>query len=74
MLSNFDLKILGYEVYVSAPDTVSMKAEGAFTSKSSGRTVTMPLLEIYKIKDGLIIDADIYYKDALEINRLANEG
>lgn len=74
MLSCFDLKILGYEVYESAPDTVSMKAEGIFTSKKSGRSVMMPLVEIYKIKDGLIFDADIYYKDAMAINRLANEG
>lgn len=74
MLSSFDLKILGYEVYTSAPDTVTMKAEGTFTSKKSGRSSTMPLVEIYKIRDGLIVDADIYYKDAMEINRLANEG
>ncbi len=73
MLGAFDLKINGYEVYPST-DVISMKAEGVFTSRKTGRSVTMPLVEIYRIRDGLIVDADIFYKDAMEINKLAAES
>ena len=73
MLGAFDLKIEGYEVY-EAGDTIAMKAVGTFTPRASGRSVTMPLVEIYRIQDGMIIDADIFYKDAKEIHDLAAEG
>jgi hypothetical protein len=34
-----------------------------FTARSSGKHVEMDLVEIYTIRDGLIIKLDVYYKD-----------
>jgi uncharacterized protein len=33
-----------------------------FTARSSGKNVEMDLVEIYTIRDGLIIKLDVYYK------------
>ena len=34
-----------------------------FTARSSGKCVEMDLVEIYTLRDGLIIKLDVYYKD-----------
>jgi len=38
-----------------------------FTSRSSGRVVTMPTIELYETRDGKVSKIDIYYKSTQAI-------
>jgi hypothetical protein len=42
-----------------------------FTSRISGRTLAMPVVEFYDIRDGMLHRVDVYYKDAKAIAGLA---
>ena len=44
-------------------DTVVSRFRLTFTARTSGESVEMGLAELYKIRDGLIVDLDVYYKD-----------
>ena len=44
-----------------------------FTSRSSGRVVKMPSIELYETKDGKVSKIDIYYKSTQAIAELAAE-
>ncbi len=44
-------------------DTVVSRFRLAFTARTSGESVEMDLVELYKVHDGLIVDLDVYYKD-----------
>jgi uncharacterized protein len=48
-------------------DAVAARFRLTFTSRWSGRSVEMSLVEIYTMRDGLIIDLDVYYKDPLAV-------
>ena len=49
--------------YLLADDTVAMRYRLKFTARVSGRSVAMSLVEIYTVRDGLIVELDVYYKD-----------
>jgi hypothetical protein len=34
-----------------------------FTSRASGKSVEMRLVEVYTVRNGLIVELDVYYKD-----------
>jgi ketosteroid isomerase-like protein len=34
-----------------------------FTARASGKGVEMALVEVYTVRDGLIVELDVYYKD-----------
>jgi len=34
-----------------------------FTARTSGESVEMDLVELYKVRDGQIVELDVYYKD-----------
>ena len=42
-----------------------------FTARSSGKSVEMDLVEIYTLRDGLIIKLDVYYKDPSAVAALS---
>jgi ketosteroid isomerase-like protein len=44
-------------------DTVVSRFRLTFTARTSGESVEMDLVELYKVHDGLIVDLDVYYKD-----------
>jgi uncharacterized protein len=44
-------------------DAVAASFRLTFTARSSGKHVEMDLVEIYTLRDGLIIKLDVYYKD-----------
>jgi hypothetical protein len=66
----FTLSIDRYEVFGDG-DTVAVRADTTFTSLASGTSLQTAVVEVYRIADGKIIDADIFYKDASAITRLA---
>ena len=47
-----------------AGDTIVAVYQGKFTSRDSGKSVEMPVSEVYGFTDGLISSANIFYKDS----------
>jgi ketosteroid isomerase-like protein len=54
-------------------DAVAARFRVTFTGRSSGKHVQMGLVEIYTIRDGLIIKLDVYYKDPSAVAALIAE-
>jgi hypothetical protein len=54
-------------------DAVAARFRLTFTARSSGKQVKMDLVEIYTIRDGLIISLDVYYKDPSAVAALIAE-
>jgi uncharacterized protein len=44
-------------------DAVAARFRLTFTSRASGKSVQMALVEIYTLRDGRIAELDVYYKD-----------
>jgi uncharacterized protein len=44
-----------------------------FTSRASGASVEMGIIEIYTLRDGRIAELDVYYKDAAAVTDLLTE-
>jgi hypothetical protein len=49
--------------YLLADDTVAIRYRLKFTARASGQGIEMSLVEIYTVRDGLIVELDVYYKD-----------
>jgi uncharacterized protein len=49
--------------YLLADDTVAVRSRLKFTGRASHQSVEMSLVEIYTVRDGLIVELDVYYKD-----------
>ncbi len=56
--------------FLHAQDTVAMRFPLTFTARASGESLVMNLVEVYTVRDGLIVDLDVYYKDPLAITEL----
>jgi ketosteroid isomerase-like protein len=46
-----------------AGNSVAVRSRVTFTSRASGDSVDMRLVEVYTVRDGLIVELDVYYKD-----------
>ena len=68
------LTIHKYEMFDIGDDRVVVRTDATFSSLGSGRTVDMPYTEIFRVRDGKIIDVDVFYKDAKVLHDLAAEG
>ncbi len=51
-------------------DTVVSRFRLTFTARASGESVEMGLVELYKVRDGQIIELDVYYKDPAAVAAL----
>jgi hypothetical protein len=49
--------------YLLADNTVAMRYRLKFSARASGKSVEMGLVEIYTVRNGLITELDVYYKD-----------
>jgi uncharacterized protein len=49
--------------YLRTDDTIAVRSRLKFTARASGESVEMDLVEIYTVRDGLIVELDVYYKD-----------
>jgi uncharacterized protein len=56
--------------HLLAGDTVAIRGRLKFTSRASGQSVEMSLVEIYTVRDGLITELDVYYKDPSAVTAL----
>jgi ketosteroid isomerase-like protein len=51
-------------------DTVVCRFRLRFTVRGSGRSVEMNLVELYRVRQGRIVDLDVYYKDPSAVTDL----
>lgn len=49
--------------YLLGEDSVAIRGRLKFTARTSGKSAEMSLVEIYTVRDGLIAELDVYYKD-----------
>ena len=54
-------------------DTIAARFPLTFTSRATGKSVHMTFCEIYKVRDGLITELDVYYKDPAAVTALLAE-
>ena len=59
--------------YLHADDTVVMRYRLRFTARASGDSIEMSLVEIYTVRDGLVLELDVYYKDPSAVAALLAE-
>ena len=71
MTSKLDIEVVDYAVFDSE-DITTMKVEIRFRSKETGRTIEMPIVELYRERDGKLIEMDIFYKDTAAVLELAD--
>ncbi|NWL10293.1 hypothetical protein DM793_03110 [Paenarthrobacter nitroguajacolicus] len=67
--SQYTLSFRDLEV-LDCGDRAIVKAIGTFVSKKSGASMDVPMAEVYTIRDGLILDADVYHKEAAQVAAL----
>ncbi|WP_179476297.1 nuclear transport factor 2 family protein [Mycolicibacterium vinylchloridicum] len=68
-----DLVVSDREMMDTGGDVVVVRMIGTFTSKHTGRTVRMPMVELWKVEDGQITEIDVFYKDVTEMAKLYEE-
>lgn len=59
--------------FFDAGDCVVMKGMGRFTSHSSGQSAVVQIVELFTVRDGKLVDMDIYYKDPGAVTALSAE-
>jgi ketosteroid isomerase-like protein len=57
--------------YHDAGDQVVFRARARFAAKDSGESVEVDVVEIHTVRDGRIVDLDVYYKDPAAVAALA---
>jgi ketosteroid isomerase-like protein len=66
----FEVSLSSVE-FVSAEDAVIIPMTCRFTSRTSRRSVDTKVIEVFSVRDGKIVDIDIFYKDPSAIAALA---
>lgn len=61
MTAVFDLAIL-QSTFHDAGDTVTAKLRARFTPKAGGAPLDLDIVELITVRDGLIVELDIYHK------------
>lgn len=54
-------------------NAVALRFSLTFTARVSGHSVTMDLIEVYTLRDGKIVDLDVYYKDPAAVTALLDQ-
>ena len=54
-------------------NAVALRFSLTFTARASGDSVTMDLIEVYTLRDGKIVDLDVYYKDPAAVTALLDQ-
>jgi ketosteroid isomerase-like protein len=61
---------VGEMVVSEAGDRVVARVSGTIQSRVSGRTMPLDAIDVYEVRDGLIVRVDVYYKDAAAVTEL----
>jgi ketosteroid isomerase-like protein len=65
---------LGETTVRDAGDVIVAHMVLTFTAHDTGRSVTLPLVEIYTVDDGLITSIDVYPKDTVHYRTVFEAG
>jgi ketosteroid isomerase-like protein len=63
MLELAEVEIVGPIRFHETAGPVVLRLTAAFTSRASGRRVEVDVVELYHVRDGRIVEGDVYYKD-----------
>jgi hypothetical protein len=56
--------------FLRADDTIAARFPLTFTARATGEKVHMTFVEVYTVRDGLITELDVYYKDPSAVTAL----
>lgn len=56
-----------------AGESIMVELTVTLTSRATGRTLTLPVIDLYRVRDGKVANVDVYYKDSRAIYELAAE-
>ncbi|MGE2735670.1 nuclear transport factor 2 family protein [Mycolicibacterium vaccae] len=65
----FEVEIHGFEAH-AAGERVAAVVDVTFTCRATGRSIRTSVVELWKVKDQLLVRADIYPKDTRAIYEL----
>lgn len=51
-------------------DRVLARVSGTISSRATGRSLPLDAMDLYEVRDGLIVRVDVYYKDAAAVANL----
>jgi ketosteroid isomerase-like protein len=54
-------------------DVAVMRANVTFTSRATGRAVDTSVVEVCRVEEGLVVEADVYYKNPEAIRTLSQD-
>jgi hypothetical protein len=68
--STAKLSVSDVEVFDAGGGYVITRQTANFTVDSTGATLSVPMVEVYELRDGKITVIDVYYKDTQAMNEL----
>jgi uncharacterized protein len=71
VFTTFANTAVSIDEYIAEGDTVVVLATMSGQSKASGEAFSMPISEIWRVRDGLITEIKPFYHDTQKINALA---
>lgn len=69
--SKYSIEILKSELIEGGDDFMIYSMSLRWTSLRTSESFDMPVIELHRVKDGKILDADIYYKDPTRVTNAA---
>jgi hypothetical protein len=63
MLEEFETEPLGEVTCLDSAGPIVVQLVGRFTSRATGRSANMDVVELFTVRDGQIVDLDVYYRD-----------
>lgn len=58
---------LGTPEIVAGEEFVAVRVSGTMTSKATGRSMPMDVVDLYRLRDGRIARVDVFYKDTAAV-------
>ena len=62
-VANLSVSPTGVELFDVGDGHVITRQTAVFSAPGTGETLSMPMVEVYKLVNGKIVDIDVYYKD-----------
>ena len=56
--------------FLADDDKVVLYYRLTFTERGSGESIEMPVAEVLSVRDGLIVELDVFYKDPSAVTAL----
>jgi uncharacterized protein len=64
---------LGLEIFPAGDEHVLTRVRFDAIGKATGKSMTVRIAELYRIKDGKLADIDVFYKDAVEVTAVTGD-